>query len=71
VVGVLEWPVGGESSADAIDVMRRKLLPADEHAARILSVRLPAESRDSAAADLTQLRIDLEELFLQFLGKAA
>jgi hypothetical protein len=73
VVGVLEWPVGSEISPEVLGVLRRKILANDDRRpTRILSLRLPlAESVDSTAADLHQLRADLERLFRAFVDGSA
>jgi hypothetical protein len=73
VVGVLEWPVGSEISPEVLGVLRREMLANEEPLpTRILSLRFPlSESVDSTAADLNQLRADLERLFRAFVDGSA
>ena len=69
VVGLLEWPPGAELSPEILGRLKQELLTNDDTTFRVLSVRVPlGESALTAAADLSQLRIDLEQLSRQLCG---
>ena len=69
VVGLLEWPIGSEPSPDVLAVLERDPLSGDPASGCVLSLRLPVADNQTAnvlAADVSQLRRDLQRLFNEF-----
>jgi hypothetical protein len=69
VVGLLEWPIDSEPSPEMLTVLNHDPVR-DLPSGHILSLRLPVADAQTTvlAADVAQLRRDLQRLFQDFVA---
>ena len=68
VVGLLEWPIDSEPTPEMITLLTPDPLLGEVSSGHILSLRVPVGNGQTTvlAADVPQLRRDLQRLFQEF-----